>query len=235
MPTNTCATWTNFAVDGAVLAVICIFAFVSAKKGFVQCLFGFISTLLSLIIAFSLMKSVLTITGGLFGIQGAIENGLIKTFSKVEAFNLDISAVGLAESLTGKLPKFLINAVVDKVGDSTLPVGTTLATVLGATVAEFTATLISFFLTFLIAKLCLKLLERVLSSFVEKLPIVGSLNSVLGLLVGALEGLLVASGVVAVLALFPSQSMASFFSDCIIFKWLYNSNPLHVIFSWFLA
>ena len=143
-----CVAWTKYVVDGAVLAVILVFALVSAKKGFVQCFFGFISTLVSIIIALLLMKSVVNITGGLFGIQGAIERGAVSGLSKIKGFSVDISSVGLTEALTGKLPKFLINIVVDSIGNSTVPQGTTIASAVGATIAQFTATLIAFFLLF---------------------------------------------------------------------------------------
>lgn len=230
-----CVAWTKYVVDGAVLAVFLAFAFVCAKKGFVQCFFGFISTLVAFILALLFMKTVLSVTGGLFGLQGAIERGATGALSKIKGFSVDISSVGLTEALTGKLPKFIINMVVDSVGNSELPQGTTIASSVGVTVAKFSATLLSFLLVFALSKLALKLVERLLSSVTEKLPLVGAVNTILGLLVGILEGLLLASGVIAVLALFPSESMANFFNECILVKWLYNSNPLHVIFSWFLS
>ena len=40
--------------------------------------------------------------------------------------------------------------------------------------------------------------------------------------------------VIAVLALIPADGLNAFFNETVIVRWLYNSNPLHVIFGWFI-
>ncbi|MBQ8684946.1 MAG: CvpA family protein [Clostridia bacterium] len=232
---NLCAAWLPYAVDGVAIAVMLAFSIVASKKGFVQCLFGFVSTIVAILVALLLMKGVVSWTNGLFGLQGAIERGATNGLSNIKGFAVDISSAGLRESLAGKFPSFIINIVVDSVGNSEVPVGTTIASAVGGTIAKFTVTLIAFFLLFFLAKLSLRLLERVLSSVVENLPIVGALNTLLGFVVGALEGLLLISGVIAVFAMFPSEGMANFFNGCTLVRWLYNDNPLHIVFSWFIV
>lgn len=227
--------WVNYAVDALVVILMFMFAVSSAKKGFVECFFGFISTILAVVAAFTFMKSVLSWTEGLFGLQTVIENAVVGGLEKVAGFDIDVSAAGIEAALEGKnLPSFLINAVVSSVGNQEVPVGTTLAMTVGGTIAEFTATLIAWFAVFLIAKLFLKMVRRVLNSIVESLPIVGSLNHLLGFAVGGLKGLLIVCAVVAVLALIPAEGLTAFFNETVIVKWLYNSNPLHVVFSWII-
>ncbi len=229
------ATWVNYAVDGIVIVMIVMFAASSAKKGFVECFFGFISTIVAVIAAFTFMKGVLTWTDGLFGLQGVIENAVVGGLGKIAGFDIDVSAAGIEAALEGKnLPSFLINAVVSSAGNQEVPIGTTLAMIVGGTIAEFTATLVSWFVVFLIVKLLLKLVRGVLNSIVEVLPIVGSLNHLLGFVVGAIKGLLIVCGVIAVLALIPAEGLNVFFNECTIVRWLYNNNPLHIIFSWII-
>lgn len=229
------ATWANYAADAVVIILICIFAVSSAKKGFVECFFGFISTVLAVIAAFTFMKGVLSWTDGLFGLQELIENAVVEGLSKVTGFDIDVSSAGIEAALEDKnLPSFLINAVVESVGNQELPLGTTLAMLVGGTIADFTATLVAWLAIFLIVKLLLKLVRHVLNSIVEALPIVGSLNHLLGFAVGGIKGLLIVCGVIAVLALIPTAGLNVFFNECTIVRWLYNNNPIHVIFSWII-
>jgi uncharacterized membrane protein required for colicin V production len=229
------AVWTTYAVDGLAIAVVVVFALTSLKKGFVRCLFGFVSGFLAIVFALLFMRSVIEWTDGLFGLQQAMEEGLIKAFSKMDAFSIDVSNAGLESALDGKVPAFLQGIIIDNVGDSTLAPGTTIAMLMGSAVAKLGATLIAFIVLFLMIKFLLKLLSRVLSSVVEKIPLVGSLNSLLGFAVGILEGFLIVCVAVAVLSLIPSESMTAFFDECIFIKWLYNANPLYTVFSWFIS
>ena len=229
------ASWVNYAADALVVIFIFLFAVSSAKKGFVECFFGFISTILAAVFAFTFMKGVLSWTDGLFGLQDIIENAVTGGLGKVAGFDVDVSAAGIEAALEDKnLPSFLINAIVSSVGNQEVPMGTTLAMIVGGTIAEFTATLLAWLAVFLIAKLVLKLVRRALNSIVEALTIVGSLNHLLGFAVGGIKGLLIVCGVIAAIALIPTEGVNVFFNECTIVSWLYNNNPLHVIFSWII-
>ncbi len=227
--------WFHYVLDGLVLIVIFIFSFISARRGFVACFFGFISTITALTVAFLLMKGIVRWTNGLFGLQGAIERGCTNVFSKFAGFTMDISSEGLEASLAGKLPNFLINAVVDSVGNSSVPEGTTIAMVVGETLANFVATVIAWVLLFFLTKLLMFLLSKILNSVIQRMPVVGRVNLILGMLVGTLQGFFIICGVVAIFALIPSQGIASFFNDCLILRVLYNQNPLHVVLGWIIS
>ncbi len=228
------SSFTIYAVDAIIAAVILVFAIVSARRGFVECFFGFISTLVAILIAFLLMKTFVRVTGGVFGLQGAIEKGCVRALSKIKGFDTDISSQGIAETLSGKLPAFLVNIVLENISNGDVPAGTTIAMSVGNTVSGFAINLIAWLILFLVIKLLIRLIERFLTSIINKLPIVGSLNTVLGFAVGILQGLLIVSAVIAVLALFPSETMATFFGDTLLVGALYNHNPLHAVFGWIL-
>lgn len=221
----------NLIVDILAALVLFIFAVVAAKKGFIECFFGLISTVLAIVLAFVFMKSVLEWTNGLFGLQGVIESGCESAFSKINGFDIDVSSEGLRALLEEKnLPTFLIDSVVESVGNSEVAAGTTVATLLAQKVSGFAASLLSWLAIFLLVKLVLRFLRKALTSIIENIPIVGSLNRLLGFFVGALQGLLIVSGVIAFLALIPAEGMNTFFNDCVFIGWLYNHNPIHTIF-----
>ena len=70
MQTSLLAAAAVYIVDAIALLAILIFAVRAAKKGFVECFFGFISTVLAIIVAFLFMNALMSATNGLFGLQG---------------------------------------------------------------------------------------------------------------------------------------------------------------------
>lgn len=230
-----CAKTGNIIADILVCIVVLIFALVAMERGFVDCLFSLISTLLAIILAFILVKPFLTWTNGLFGLAGALEKGCTNFFSKIKGFDLDISSAGIQALLEEKkLPKFLIESVLDGVGNSSLPAGTTIAMILGQRMSGFAMTLLGFVVLFFLVKLLLFLTRGILSSIIERLPVVNSVNRILGFTVGLLQGFLIVSAVIAVFAIIPWGTMNAFFNDCLFIGWLYNHNPIHFVFSWII-
>ena len=230
---NLCA-WQHYVADGVVLAGFLVFALLAAKKGFVRCFFGFVSTIVALLVAFIFMNAVIGWTNGLFGLQSALNEGCVQWLNKIVGFDVDISAGGLTTALESVMPDFLVALIVDGVADKTLPQGTTVAMVAGEALANVITSFVAWLVLFLATKLLLKILEKLISSIVENLPIVGAVNSLLGFAVGALQGLLVISGVVAVLSFLPIGGLTTFFNECILVKWLYNDNPINLILSWII-
>ena len=226
----------NFVIDILAVIVIIGVAIVSAKRGFADCLFGFISTIVAILLAFLLLKPIMNWTNGLFGLQGALENGCTAVLSKIKGFSMDISNQGISEALAGKaLPQFLIDAIVSSVGNESIPVGTTIAMLAGDALGGFIAGLIAWLVLFFIAKLILMLVKTLVCSVIENLPIVSSLNTLLGFVLGVLQGLLIISAIVAVLSILPIPSASTFFSNCMFVGWLYNHNPINVIVGWIVV
>ena len=222
------------ALDIVAIVIIAVFALMSAKHGFVRCVFGMVSTLVAVIVAFALMKSFVRWTGGVFGLQTVIENGCVKSLSKIVGFDTYISVAGIEQTLAGKLPKFLVTAVAENVGKEGVPVGTTVAMSVGATIANFAVTLIAWILLFLLVKIILHFLERALSSVIDGIPVAGAVNIVLGMLLGVLQGLLLVSAVVAIFALIPTEGVVNFFNQTAFVRIFYHHNPIHVIFGWLI-
>lgn len=226
----------NFVIDILAVIVIIGVAIVSAKRGFADCLFGFISTIVAILLAFLLLKPIMNWTNGLFGLQGTLENGCTAVLSKIKGFSMDISNQGISEALAGKaLPQFLIDAIVSSVGNESIPVGTTIAMLAGDALGGFIAGLIAWLVLFFIAKLILMLVKTLVCSVIENLPIVSSLNTLLGFVLGVLQGLLIISAIVAVLSILPIPSASTFFSNCMFVGWLYNHNPINVIVGWIVV
>ena len=231
---NLCAGAGGYIADAVVAVIMLVFVLVCAKKGFITCFFGFISTILALFIAVSFAKGAMELTGGFFGVRELLEEKWIESFSKMSGFNIDISGQDVETLLkTQDLPAILITAVL-KNHTGGVPAGTTLAMLVGETTAQLAATLITGIVLFIVTKLLLKILKKVFNTVSDKIGLIGAINKLLGAIVGLVEVLLVISLVTSVLTIIPSEAIADFFNSSLILSYLYNHNPLFVMIGWFL-
>ena len=229
-------SWAHAVVDIVAVVILLVYALRSAAKGFVACLFGLLSTIAAAIVAFTALNSILSVTGGLFGLQGALSRGCTNAFAKINGFSVDISQTGIQDALVGKnIPNFLVKIIVDSIGNTGLPEGTTLAKLVGEALGGLGTKILAFLLTFVLVKLILKILERAISSLIRVIPIVGSLNALLGFVIGVLQGVLLISAVIAILSIIPSQSLSSTLTNCTVVGFFYKHNLLHILLGWLVA
>ena len=222
----------NYAVDVFVLLFLVAFVFICAKRGFVECLFSLLSTAIALFVAVTFAKLLLSVTGGLFGLQGALENGLTGSFAKLEGFNAEVSAQGIEDSLaTQNLPAILANLAVKWFGKTQPPEGTTLAMVFGGVCARLLSLLLVGAIIFVLCKVLLYFIKRALNDFVESIVILDSINTALGAGVGLIYGFLIISTLLSFVSLFPIAWVQEQIAGSIFLGWIYDHN----LFIWSLG
>lgn len=228
-----CAFKAAYIVDIVALVALVIFALKDARKGFVGCLFGFLTTLIAFILAIVLADDFIGWTGNFFGLQPKLESGIVNKLSSIKGFDIDVSVSGLKTALEGvNLPSFIADAIVSEFGDSTIPAGTTVAMLAGGKIASILVTLISGVVVFFATKLLLGLLARILNKVVSSIPLVGGVNTLLGAAVGFLKAFLLICTVLSLLSLIPSEGITNFFSKTLFVGKLMQNNPLGYILSW---
>lgn len=230
-----CANFSNYLVDILVIVSVLGFGLVCLRKGFISCFLGFVSTFAAFFIALFCTGMFVSATNGLFGLSDVLGNAFEGAFLKIEGFSLDVSVSGLTEALTAKkIPKFLVNEIVEKFGDSTIPAGTTLAMLVGDALAGVAISVIGFLVLFCLLRLVLFLLRATLNALVKRITLLEQANRLLGFAVGVLECLLLVSAVLGVLAIIPSESITAYLSESLFVGALYNHNPITVMLGWFL-
>ncbi len=230
-----CAGFANYLVDIIVVLILVGFTLVCARRGFIDCFFEFVSTIAAFLFALLLTKVIVSATGGLFGLQDVMAKSLEGSFLKIKGFDTELSEVGMEAALEAKnIPGFLVRLIVKTFGDSTLPAGTTIATVAGGSLARLATMLIVFALLYALVWFVFFLLRKILNALAEKITLVHRVNSILGGVAGFIEGILIVYGVLALISLIPSDGMMTYFNNSIVVGFLYNNNLLSIMLGWFI-
>ncbi len=225
-----------YIFDGLAAIVLLIFTLGGAKKGFVRSLFGFLTTIIAIVVAFSLADQFADLTGGLFGLEGVLEKSISNKLEDVAGFNIDISANGIKDALKGvSVPSFIADALVDEFASKSVKPGTTLAMVTGGKIASFAIGLIAGVVLFFLCKLILNILKNVLHSIISLIPIVGAINALLGAVLGFIKGGLFVCLILAILSVFSSAGITELMDQTLFVGGLFHDNPLSHILAWVIS
>lgn len=228
------------------LAIIGVCAFAGWRVGFVKSVFSLLSTITVVILTIllspivtNLLKSNDTISGT---IQSKLENvidlsGVAENLSSEEekdptAF---IDGLELPESIKKTIKNSLADTMEEKKEDAADFVGDKL-NALEVYICELLTNIIlnalGFFITFLLAAVGIAVLCFVLD-IISKLPVLHQINTVAGVALGALEGLVLLWIVFIVITMLGStgfgQACMAMISESKILSFLYDSNLLSKI------
>lgn len=213
-----------YIVDIIVVGILLYFVLSGAKKGFITCLFGFISTIAAGFLSFSFATLTAELTGGLFGLEGIMAGALTDAFSNLNGFNVipDPNMTLMEQLQNGDMSQAIANMIAQNF-EGQIPEGYTLGMMAGETVAEFATILLAGVALFFVLRIVFTLLKGFFN-FIMRIGFLDGLNKLLGAVVGFIEGILLVSVAVAVMSLFPN--MMDFLSSSLILTAIYNSNPL---------
>lgn len=221
------ATWSNYLVDIIILLFMAGLTILCAKRGFVECVFDFASTLVSFFVAVLLAKFVIFITGGLFGFQNWLENAFSNTFLKLEGFDAVLSEDGAKNALLDKnVAGIVANLAVRWFAKGKVADGTTVAQLLGGITAKLFTLLITSVVLFVVAKLLLLLAKKILNEVIDRIKLLDATNTALGSIIGFSQALLIVGAVLALFVVIPSPAIDSYLSNCLFLGWLYEFNPV---------
>ncbi len=213
-------------LDIIVVLFILMLGLIYEKKGFVIAVFEFASIFVALIVAFILWPFVAVILKS----TQLDENMISGIASFVSELNLSDSLQVATQQLfetVGTLPVSLLEETVDKV-NMQLNLGIlNSAEYIGVLVSDFVINALAFFLTFIIIKLFLYILRVVLSTL-TKLPLIKSVNRLIGLGLGLMLGTFWVWIFCLMIPFIITNPAAEWFKEMfessVITKWLYENN-----------
>lgn len=229
------------------LALIGVFAFIGWRVGFVKSVFSLVSTIAVIVITVlvsplvtNMLKSNEKITDGIqTKLEAVIDlSGVAEKLSPDEekdplAF---IDGLELPESIKETIKESLASAMEEKQEEAADFVGDKL-NALEAYICECLTNIIlnavGFFVTFVLALIGMTVLCFVLD-LLSKLPVLHQINTIFGVLMGAVEGLVILWIVFVVITMLGStdfgRSCLTMIGESKILSFLYDSNVLSKFF-----
>ena len=222
-----------YIVDIVVVAVLLIYAIRNGKKGFIGCVFGLLVTIISLAVAFFCAETVLELTDGFFSVQSLLTEKITESLSSIQGMEAPLAGEDINAVLEGtKLSPFLIKIIVDSVAVEGAAPGTTLASHIAVTIAEFSTLVITGIVLFLLCKIILTFIEKLFTKAVDSIKFIGFINTFLGALIGAVKGAIAILLVIAVVSIVPNEAITDFFDSTLFVGYFFHNNPINMLFAW---
>ena len=203
-------------IDVVIIAILSIFGIIGLKKGLLKSVLSLFSWSVCIVIAFLTAKYVAGWINGIYDFASLIGKGISKSLIKMNDFFAQSINVyqssgksALIEASQGlninKLLKQLIKVVFSNTKvdmTSTDSIGLVVGTSLG----HICMVIISGLLVFIVLKVAVTLLSKLFKN-IEQTKVLGSLNKILGLILGLLKGaliILVVNVIMVALTLVPA-------------------------------
>ena len=227
----------QYILDIALIAVITAAVMIAKKRGFLKSSYNVLSLIITAVLIFTMQEPFCEyLSSSKLGdtVRENVSKQVMGTaeseFSEIDDTEDAETAVKVGEMMG--LPTFLMDFLDDKLEKQTKAVenmkNDALA-VLTDTVTEVIIKIISIILLFILVRLGVFLLLHFLDALF-KLPVLHGINSFLGMIVGAVNGLLVVYVACALLTLLAPTESLSAISEAVdktlIMKYFYNNNLL---------
>ena len=230
----------NFIVDAIIIAVIVLVIVRSSKKGFVSSLIDTFAMIIATIASYTFTPKV-----SQFIYDSFIKNSVSKGFEKVlDEMNANAAVNDKVDAMIASLPESALN-LADSLGIINLnSIGAGLhmpgvvdnnqliSTVLNDLAYNVMITItkvVVFFVLFVIATLLIRMVSKFMEK-INKIPLIGKLNSTLGGVLGVVKALVIVLVVCTVMYFIASSSSNADLTGAISSSKLYNfvteNNPL---------
>lgn len=228
---NLLATTTPAVIaDIVVIAIILVIASITAVRGFLKCLIGFVGTVFSVVLALAFCKAVSALLQNQFGWLTGLSTFFAERFSTIDGLNVVVSSTDQLSDFN--VAQFIISAIASAFsGGEEIPAGTTMAELMAPVVAQLLLNIISFLIVFILIKVICFILNKTLGEVIKHIPIVRSVNALLGFAVGVIEAVLLISGVLSLVMFFPIDPLREFITSTTVMNFFYENNFAGMLFN----
>jgi len=190
--------------DISVLIIIVVFTIIGLKNGFLYSVFRLLSYILSVVFAikfYPVLSGMLQKTIIYTNVKAAVVNGIIKQQSAAVSTIKEKSAQTIVDGL--KIPDFLKDSILKNIEKSSIFDMSKILDAVGSEIATLVINILSVILVYVIIRFAL-IFVRVIIKTISKLPVFKQLDKTGGIVLGAIEGILVVYILCAVLILFSA-------------------------------
>ncbi len=190
--------------DIAVFVIVAAFMVFGLKNGFLYSVFRLVSYVMSVVFAikfYPVISNVLQKTVLYTNIKTAVINGIVKRQMGNSAVPKEGTAQAIVDGL--KLPGFIKDSINEKVFQQDIFGFQKILDAVGSEIAMLVINILSVILIYLIIR-CALIFIKVIIKTISKLPVFKQLDKTGGVVLGAIEGVLVIYVLCAVLILFSA-------------------------------
>lgn len=221
---------TAILMDVCTVGIILIMFFVAKRKGFVRSVLELLGTAIAAVLAYFTSGAAgeiifnLTTRGRVIeALTSALENGVVAANGIVDTITSAVSLLVGNSELATQVQSFLESAA----GQNNTQVATQLADTVVAPAMMPVLRTLAFVILFVVFMVAIRLISKILSKGIRAIPILGSLDSFLGGIVGILQGAIIVLIVTLILASLSSAGgdpflLPSEVAQTYIFHFFYN-------------
>lgn len=229
MLNNLLAEMSAATITDIVVAVIfLLFAIISCSKGFVKQTFGLITTVLAILIAYFFCDNLVNLVNKNFDWNAKLAAKLADSFSDNAFFSLELTAENISEAIHQMgLPSFIADFAL-KILPKNIGEYENVGLFLSSILANYILIAAAFAFLFIISKIILSLLKKLVIKVVQ-LPLIRSVDKLLGLAFGVIKCTLWIIAIVYIINIIPSSvPYINYVKDGIdgsqIVQFIYKSN-----------
>lgn len=175
-------------LDVILIAMIVLTAFHYKKKGFVAGLLDLVGNLLALLVAWIASDRISPTVFENFFKQGLIEK-ITQTVQEQGTSGLTMLVENFSSILPGGMADEVTRSLQDILGSGAPDLAVRIVDTILTPLIVPMITVVLFFIAFAVCKLVISMLVAVLTN-INKIPVIGSVNELLGILVGVAGGVL---------------------------------------------
>lgn len=229
----------GWILDLAFFLILLFGVALGIRKGFISGVCHFAGWIFSIAFAIFFCISFANFLENVFGMTTAISDGLVKRFTKNEAFNVDISGINLEEALAeANVWKVVASAILKGISGAEVPEGTTIAMLIAPVVANWIAIAISFVLLVILIRIGAVILDKLFSGIADSVKPLRIVNHFLGGILGLFKGAILIFILLAVCNWISAEAIDGYIlSSNIVGKiytsdWFQNATDFVTSFSW---
>ena len=229
-------------VDIVIGVIMLIFLIMGLSRGFIKTVLALLGTIVTLVLAYFLAKPFLNFINGIFDVTTPLNNtfvGWIESWNpdllgtQIDPDTLRTKLVEFATSIS--LPETLYTPVVDAIcnyivnADPSLWQGQTVASIIAPFFTNAILLTCSMLVLFVLLRVALYLIEKIMDWTLLKINVIRALDRLLGLVFGAVQGLVVILLCFTLISFFatsPESALRQAINDSAVGKVIYEANPL---------
>ena len=203
-----------------IILCIAIFVFIGYKKGLAGSLFKFASFILAIILSMVLYNPISHLIMNNTELDESIKESIVTTFSSEEE-----SAEN--EEKESKFKSEIINSVTEEVEKASEDAKNTVLSQTSGKLAESAVKVVALVVVFIVSKLILMIISMFLKGIV-KLPVLKQFDKIGGVVLGAVEGVVLVYVVLAVISIssmvWSNNKLAEYVEESSIGGMIYENN-----------